>query len=421
MLRSLFTGLTGLRSSQLSMDVIGNNIANVNTVGYKSSRATFKEMLLQTIRSASSGSGGTGGTNAMQVGLGVSVGSIDRNMTQGVPQITNRQTDFSIEGNGFFILSDGRGNYFSRAGNYDVDYQGYLVSPFNGYRVQGVAAVNGVIPASGSITDIRIPYDTVVAPQATALIDLGGNLNGDALVGTTHSTQVDIYNNTGGTTSLTVNFIKTDNDMWDVSLDVASGTSPVGFETVRFNNATGLLSGTSSFSFSWTPLGSATPLALTLDLGTAGMTNGITQFGDPGASSNGVADSTAKVTGRDGFTSGTLKRFLVDETGVFTGVFSNGEQRAIAQLYLANFNNPGGLLNLGSGLFTETPNSGTAGVAAAGSGSNGKILQGTLEMSNVDLAEEFTSMIITQRAFQANARVISTSEELLTELLNLKR
>ena len=420
MLRSLFRGLTGLRSSQLSMDVIGNNIANVNTVGYKSSRATFKEMLLQTIRSASSGSASTGGTNAMQVGLGVSVGSIDRNMTQGVPQITNRQTDFSIEGNGFFILSDGSSDYFSRAGNFDVDYQGYLVSPFNGYRVQGVAAISGVIPASGSITDIRIPYDTVVAPQATSQVDLGGNLNGDAPVGTTHATQVDIYDNTGGGTSLTVNFIKTDNDMWDVSLDVATGTDPVGFEIIRFNNATGLISGTSSFSFSWTPLGSATPLALTLDIGAAGMTDGVTQFGVPDSDGK-PAESTATVTGRDGFTSGTLKRFLVDETGVFTGVFSNGEQRSIAQMYMANFNNPGGLLNLGSGLFTETPNSGTAGVAAAGVGSNGKILQGTLEMSNVDLAEEFTSMIITQRAFQANARVISTSEELLTELLNLKR
>jgi flagellar hook protein FlgE len=116
-----------------------------------------------------------------------------------------------------------------------------------------------------------------------------------------------------------------------------------------------------------------------------------------------------------------LKRFLVDEDGVFTGVYSNGEQQAIAQLYLANFNNPGGLYDLGGGLFMESPNSGPAGLAAANAGSNGKIVQGTLEMSNVDLAEEFTNMIITQRAFQANARVISTSEDLLTELLNLKR
>jgi flagellar hook protein FlgE len=127
------------------------------------------------------------------------------------------------------------------------------------------------------------------------------------------------------------------------------------------------------------------------------------------------------VTSRDGYTSGTLRQFIVDESGVFTGLYSNGEQQAIAQLYLANFNNPGGLYDMGGGLFIESPNSGPAGIAAANAGANGKIVQGTLEMSNVDLAEEFTNMVITQRAFQANARVISTSEELLTELLNLKR
>ncbi len=412
MLRSLFTGLTGLRSSQLGMDVIGNNIANVNTVGYKSSRATFKEMLLQTIRSASSGGTGVGGVNAMQVGLGVAVGSIDRNLLQGVPMVTNRQTDFCIEGNGWFILSDGSSNYYSRAGNFDVDYNGYLVSPFNGYRVQGVAAVNGQIPANGNISDIQIPYDSVMAPVASSQLDFGGNLDGRAAVGDTYSTQVDIYDSRGGSTTLTVTFLKTDNNMWDVSLDVATGTDPVGFETLRFNGDTGLMSGTSEFNFTWTPFGASSPLTLTLDFGTDGSVDGLTQFNK---------DASPTVTSRNGYTSGSLKRFLVDESGVFTGIFSNGEQQAIAQLYLANFNNPAGLFNLGGGLFIESPNSGPAGIAAANAGSNGKIVQGTLEMSNVDLAEEFTNMIITQRAFQANARVISTSEELLTELLNLKR
>ena len=412
MLRSLFTGLTGLGSSQLGMDVIGNNISNVNTVGFKSSRATFKELLLQTIRSASAGGANVGGLDPMQIGLGVSLGSIDRNMTQGVPMVTNRETDLSIEGDGYFIVSDGSTPYYTRAGNFTVDYNGYLVSPFTGYRVQGLSAVDGSIPATGRIDDIRIPYDSTMAPVATADISLGGNLNSRLSVGLTDTTTVDIYDNAGGDTALTITFLKTDTNMWDMSLAVATGTSPVGFETLRFNGDTGLLSGTSSFMFNWTPLGASTPITLTVDCGTSGSVDGLTQFDEA---------ASARVISRDGYASGTLKQFMVNEDGVFTGLFSNGEQQDIAQLYLANFNNPGGLYDMGGSLFIESPNSGPAGIAAANAGSNGKIVQGTLEMSNVDLAEEFTNMIITQRAFQANARVISTSEELLNELLNLKR
>jgi flagellar hook protein FlgE len=412
MLRSLFTGLAGLRTSQLGMDVIGNNIANVNTVGYKGSRATFKEMLLQTIRAASSGSDSIGGVNAVQVGLGVGLGSIDRSLVQGAPQVTNRDTDLYVEGNGWFILSDGSSRYYSRAGNFSVDANGYLVSPVNGYRVQGLTAVGGSIPSTGNLSDIRIPYDATMAPVASSAIDVGGNLDSSGAVGATYSTQVDIYDNAGGSTTLTINFVKTDTNTWDVSLDAAAGTDPANTETLRFNGDTGLLSGTSEFSFNWTPLGASTPIALTLDFGTAGSAEGLTQFN---------TDASATVTDRNGYGVGALRRFLVDENGVFTGVYSNGEQQAIAQLYLANFNNPAGLYDLGSGLFIESPNSGPAGLAAANVGSNGKIVQGTLEMSNVDLAEEFTNMIIAQRAFQANARVISTSEDLLTELLNLKR
>jgi len=412
MLRSLYAGLSGLRSSQLGMDVIGNNIANVNTVGFKGSRATFKEMFLETLRSASAGTSTLGGTNAMQIGLGVALGSIDRSMLQGAPQVTNRQTDLCIEGNGLFILSDGSDRYYSRAGNFDIDANGYLVSPFNGYHVQGMMAVNGAIPSSGSITNIRIPFDTVIPSQATAQLELGGNLDAGATVGDTYSTDIDIYDDRGGSTTLTIDFLKTDANMWDLSLDVAAGTDPVGFETLRFNADTGLLSGTSSFSFDWTPQGATTPLSLALDFGTAGQADGVTQFDQ---------DASLTVTDRDGYATGTLKSYLVDQDGVFTGVFTNGEQQTIAQLYLANFNNPGGLMDLGGGLFDESPNSGPASIAAANAGSNGAIMQGTLEMSNVDLAEEFTNMIITQRAYQANARVISTSEDLLTELMNLKR
>ncbi len=413
MLRSLYSGLSGLRASQLALDIIGNNVANVNTVGYKSSRAMFKEVMQQTIRSATAAStSGPGGLNPMQVGLGTNIGSIDSNLNQGFIQVTNRETDFAIEGSGYFILSDGANRYYTRAGNFDIDRDGGLVYAANGYRVQGVMAVDGGIPSSGALTDLTLPFDTVSPPAATTSITYAGNLDRTA---DEAKAEINIYDAAGNSTNLSLTFTNNFDNTWDMSLSVNDGS--VAFAagattTVTFDPDTGLLVSPETTDIVFTPTG-ASALTMTLNLGTAGGSDGLTEFGSKA--------NSVRSTARDGYTGGELRSFIVDESGIFTGIFSNGQQETIGQIYIGAFNNPAGLIDRGGNMFIESPNSGPVAVGPPGVGPNGQMNQGALEMSNVDLAEEFTNLITTQRGYQANARVITTSQEILAELLNLMR
>ncbi len=413
MLRSLYSGLSGLRASQLALDIIGNNVANVNTVGYKSSRAMFKEVMQQTIRSATAAStSGPGGLNPMQVGLGTNIGSIDSNLNQGFIQVTNRETDFAIEGSGYFILSDGANRYYTRAGNFDIDRDGGLVYAANGYRVQGVMAVDGEIPSSGALTDLTLPFDTVSPPAATTSITYAGNLDRTA---DEAKAEINIYDAAGNSTNLSLTFTNNFDNTWDMSLSVNDGS--VAFAagattTVTFDPDTGLLVSPETTDIVFTPTG-ASALTMTLNLGTAGGSDGLTEFGSKA--------NSVRSTARDGYTGGELRSFIVDESGIFTGIFSNGQQETIGQIYIGAFNNPAGLIDRGGNMFIESPNSGPVAVGPPGVGPNGQMNQGALEMSNVDLAEEFTNLITTQRGYQANARVITTSQEILAELLNLMR
>ncbi len=417
MLRSLFSGLSGLRSSQFALDIIGNNVANINTTGYKGSRAMFKEVMQQTIRSATASvTGGIGGLNPMQIGLGTNIASIDTNLNQGFIQVTNREIDFAIEGTGYFVLSDGPNNYYTRAGNFDVDRDGQLVYAANGYKVQGVMAVNGAIPSSGAITDLILPFDTVSPPAATQDITYAGNLDPETAVGGTATTEINIFDNTGVSSILSLTFTKSAANTWNMSVTVDQGSvawAAGATTTMTFNAGNGTLIAPATSDIVFTPPGGGPGLTITLDLGTSGGSDGLTEFGN--------TPSSVRSTARDGYTGGSLRNFIVDESGVFTGIFSNGQMETIGQLYLAAFNNPAGLIDRGGNMFIESPNSGPVAVGPPGVGPNGQMNQGALEMSNVDLAEEFTNMIITQRAYQANARVITTSQEILSELLNLTR
>ena len=177
MMRSLFSGVSALKNHQIRMDVIGNNIANVNTVGFKSSRVTFRDILNQTMKAASSPQGGRGGVNPMQIGLGMALGSIDVNHSQGSPEVTGRQTDMAIEGNGFFILSDGDRHYYTRAGLFGLDKDGTLVSSVNGMKVMGWKAVNGEIDPKKDVETLVIPMGTTITPIATSSVKFSGNLD----------------------------------------------------------------------------------------------------------------------------------------------------------------------------------------------------------------------------------------------------
>lgn len=409
MMRSMYAGVSGLKAHQTRMDVIGNNIANVNTAGFKASRVTFKEMLSQTLSGAKAPQGNRGGMNPQQVGLGVSLGSIDTNLVQGNLQSTGLGTDLAIQGNGFFVVNNGTQNFYTRAGALTLDENGNLVNASNGYIMQGWMATNGIINTNSPLTGIRIPIGDTMAPQASTEAVFAGNLNSADPVDWTAT--IDIYDSQGEKHTLTLNFNPTGTDnewTWTASIDGASLSSNTGTITFGGDGKVKVDENNSdTFTFN-----------IDFDNGT----DQITGFRlDLSAVTQMAGDNTLDGLYADGYSMGSLESFSIDNAGVITGSYSNGLTKAIGQIAIANFSNAGGLTRVGDTLFAESQNSGIAQIGAAGTAGRGKISAGTLEMSNVDLAEQFTDMITTQRGFQANSRIISTTDEMLQDLVNLKR
>ena len=414
MLRSMFAGVSGLRSHQTMMDVVGNNIANVNTTGYKSSRVTFMDTLSQLQRGASGGAIGDGGVNPQQVGLGVKVGAIDTVTTQGSVQSTGRSTDVAIQGEGYFVVRNGPETLYTRSGAFGLDSAGNLVDP-TGYLVRGYAAdANGVVNPNGPLTDIRLPLGQSIAPKATDNVTVGGNLKAGAVTGETVVTSIDVFDAQGKALPVTFTFTKdAAANSWTLSARDRAGAAIAGTPATVTFGPNGQLATPANGKVTFAPGAGATPTpGFTLDLGLPGGTQSLTQFG-------GVSSATA--LDQDGQATGTLRSFAVGNDGTVSGVFSNGESKALAQLALASFANAGGLVKEGDNHMRADNNSGLPQIGTPGGAGKGNLAAGTLEMSNVDLAQEFTNLIIAQRGFQANSRIISTSDELLQELVNLKR
>ncbi|HPZ63064.1 MAG TPA: flagellar hook protein FlgE [Halanaerobiales bacterium] len=425
MMRSMYAGVSGLKTHQTRMDVIGNNIANVNTAGFKASRVTFKEMLSQTLSGAKAPQDNRGGMNPQQVGLGVSLGSIDTNHVQGNLQSTGLGTDLAIQGNGYFIVNNGTQNFYTRAGALTLDENGNLVNASNGYIMQGWLANNGIINTNSPLTGIRIPIGDTMAPQASTEAVFAGNLNAADRVDWTAT--IDIYDSQGQKHTLTLKFTHTGNDTdndngndtvndnewnWTATIDGATlgGSNEVDSDeitgTIIFGGDGKVVEVTGN----------------TFDIDFNNGTDQITGFRlDLSAVTQMAGDNTLDGLYADGYSMGSLESFSIDNAGVITGSYSNGLTKAIGQIAVANFSNAGGLTRVGDTLFAESQNSGIAQIGAAGTAGRGKISAGTLEMSNVDLAEQFTDMITTQRGFQANSRIISTTDEMLQDLVNLKR
>ncbi|NJD19485.1 MAG: flagellar hook protein FlgE [Gemmatimonadetes bacterium] len=415
MMRSLFSGVSGLRNHQIRMDVIGNNIANVNTVGYKASRVTFEEAFAQLLQGASRPPGDSlnvsGGVNPIQVGLGMNIGSIDLLFTQGNIESTGVTTDLAIQGDSFFVVSNGMGSVFTRSGNFQLDANGRLVASTNGYIVQGKMAVDGVL--TDTIQDIKLPFGQKSAARATTDVSLAGNLDAEAVVGDTRQTTITVYDAMGARDEMTITFTKASGTTWDYDISVASGTIASGDTgTLAFDNEGRLTAPVPAVPFVYTPASGAADVSIDVDWGTAGQVTGLSQFAAP---------STAVLKEQDGYTMGDLERFSIDQTGTITGAFTNGVTLTLAQVTLADFNNPAGLIRIGDNMYSVSANSGSPVLGFVGEGSQSSITSGALEMSNVDLAQEFTSMITAQRGFQSNARVITTSDEMLQEVVTLKR
>ena len=391
MLRSLYSGISGLRSHQTMLDVTGNNIANVNTTAFKGSAVQFQDTLSQLVQGATGPGAQNGGTNPAQIGLGVLVAGISTNFTQGAAQATGRPTDMMINGDGFFVTKVGGETVYTRAGSFDPDALGRLVGP-GGAILQGWNAVNGVIQQGGALGDVTIPLNAVTPATATTAGTINGNLPSDAVLGDQLVRDVDVYDGTGTSRKLTLTFTKTAAG-WDVAGADANGATANGALTF---DATGKL----------TAGGSLAVGGVTVDLSTVTGYAGIT---------------TVAFKNQNGSASGTLQSFSLSKDGTIIGLFSNGDKQAVGRIALATFVNPGGLEKAGGSTYRATVNSGAAELGGPGEAGLGTLQSGSLEMSNVDLSQEFTNLIVAQRGFQANARIITTSDEVLQELTNLKR
>jgi len=444
MMMSLYAGVSGLKSQQTKLNVIGNNIANINTTGYKEQTVSFADLLSQTISSATGSSSTKGGTNAKQIGLGTNVSAISTNMSTGSTQYTGLSTDLAIGGNGFFIVQGGsKGEYqFTRAGNLSVDSSGNLT--VNGLEVCGwqdyTAMSDGTYEfnTQKTVEPLNLYADNkkLMAAKATTEASLMGNLDptteahktaldaGDD-VDADDTTTMTVYDAQGNSFDVQVNFYKyeTGTDTGGSALttwkwEVASSTSDIdvtnGSGYIQFNSSGDII--TSDTTYSTTPSITLTPseggtdaFPITLNLADI-------------ATYTSASNSGVSVSEIDGYKAGELQDFSIDANGVITGTYSNGETQPLAMLGLANFTNPAGLEKIGTNLYVTSTNSGdfTGGVAA-GSGGTGSLSSGVLEMSNVDLAQEFSEMMITQRAYQANSKVISTSDDILEILMNMTR
>ncbi|MCU1374433.1 MAG: Flagellar hook protein FlgE [Actinomycetia bacterium] len=438
MLRSMYSGVSGLRSHQTMMDVIGNNIANVNTVGYKSSSVVFQDLLSQALRGAGSpttGTSGNGGTNPAQVGLGVRVGGIATSFTQGAAQNTGRSTDMSIQGDGLFVVRQAGQELYTRAGALSFDGLGRLTTS-DGAVLQGWSAnAAGAINTNATVSDLTMPLGQAIAPAITANITMGGNLPADAPVnaltlpaatpGSQVVSSITIYDIQGAAHDVSVTFTHTSANNWSCDATMKNVTTGVPASVLA-----------APVTFTWNPAATppaftapATPLSLSVvpagttfgDFGGKTVKVGFGTAGTPDALSQYAGTNSLQALSQDGSALGSLQSFTIGQDGVVTGVFSNGKTRAVGQVAVASFANPVGLEKTGSSLYRAGVNSGLASIGAAGVGGRGTLAGGTLEMSNVDLAQEFTNLIVAQRGFQANSKVITASDELLQDLVNLKR
>ncbi len=410
MIGSLYSGISGLKANTSAMAVIGDNIANVDTTGFKASRVSFANIFSASLSQSS-----------LQIGRGVTLNGVNPQWQAGSLENTNSATDLSINGAGLFMVDDPSNgtSYYSRAGQFEWDKDGNLVTP-DGFIVQGYP-LDPATGAPGNIGDIVLPNGTS-APNVTQNITFGMNLNSDAAVGDVFTSSITVFDSLGSEAVLDVDFTRTAAG-WDWAVNV-SHDNPLAAcastGSIQFD-ANGNLDPATSVP----PNANPTIVLTGIDPATSPMTVNWNYLDAAGASDGSItgysSESSKTAQSQDGYPSGSLQSVAVDEDGYFTGIYSNGSMIPFAQLALADFPSYSGLGKQGSNLYAESLASGQALIGPPNSAGMGSIAPSTLEMSNVDLGTEFVEMITTQRAFQANSKVITTSDEILAELLNIKR
>ena len=486
MMRSLYSGVSGLKNHQTRMDVVGNNISNVNTTGFKSSRVTFSDTLSQTLSGASAPTENRGGTNPKQIGLGSATSAIDTLFTDGSVQSTGVNTDLCLSGNGLFIVKDGNLSYYTRNGNFKFDKEGYYVNS-DGLKVQGWSATTpgDAINTNGQPSEICIPAGKTMAASATSKATFSSNLNAaepmiKSITITTADGKTETINTDGKTFKVGAPYTigGTASTIASLTLNMTDGTNTtetegsftVGYSkpkttiatvydslgnshnVVIYMTKTGADNTGSTWRMSLADVKTDGASTATLkdsngkDINLA-MPKTEVKFNVNGGYDNGsgtttltllngaagtqtvaldftaltqyAGSSTAFAT-TDGNAAGTLKSVSIDSNGVITGTYTNGLNVQEAQVAIAQFNNASGLTKTGNSLYTESNNSGTPNIGTI-SDLGCTVTPSSLEMSNVDMASELTDMIVTQRGYQSNSKIITVSDELLETLINMKR
>ena len=370
MLRSMYSAVSGLRVHQTMLDVTGNNIANVNTFGFKTGRAVFEDNLSQIIRGSSApvpatgGGPGIGGINPAQVGLGARLGAITNIFSQGGLQVTNQTTDVAIQGDGFFTVEKAGANFFTRNGAFNFDTDGNLVTSNGSYVLGYMYAPGGRVAATNTKADVA------AAMEGNIMLDKNG-------------------------------------------VQVTAATTPNDIQAVPLKLPSALIAGFRSganqtFQVAETAVDPTTGVAAPGSKGTLGWDKFM----------QGMDNAVGGTTDAKDL---ALESFQINPDGKLVGSFSDGTKRVFGQIALTTFNNPPGLEKVGGSMYRQTNNSGVADTGIPANGGRGTVESGTLEMSNVDLAQEFTNLIVAQRGFQANSKVVSTSDEVLSDLIQMKR
>lgn len=416
MLQAMLSGVASIKAQQTRMNVIGNNLANVNTTAYKGTRVSFTDMMAQTVRGATRPTDSRGGLNPIQYGLGVLTSGTDANMEQGSLNATNRQTDFAVQGNGFFAVSNGERIAYTRDGTFDLDATGFLVHRSTGERLLGWSAnpVDGTIDTNapvGEASALQIPIGQRTAVQQTTEVTWAGNLDSREFTaaGTAStSSLVRVYDPLGGSHDVTVTLTEgAAPNTWNWSVAGTTLTA-TGSGTLTFDPTDGTIisGGTGSATFTPPPASGVPAFDVEMDFS---------------AFSQLATDMQIQAANQNGYGPGSLQNYSVGADGVITGIYTNGLTRSLGQIAMAIFSNPGGLERQGSNLYRNTDNSGVPVIGAPRSGGRGQVNAGFLEQSNVDIGTEFTDLIVTQRGFQANTRVVTTVDEMLQDLINMKR
>ncbi|HWD41196.1 MAG TPA: flagellar hook protein FlgE [Fimbriimonas sp.] len=432
MIQALLAGVASIKAQQTRMNVIGNNLANINTTAFKGQDVQFNDLIAQQWTGATGPTKSGGGTNGIQTGLGVRVSATTTDMSQGSLSATANPSDLAIQGNGFFMVSDGQKISYTRDGSFTIDSAGNLVNSSNGEELVGwTADQDGNIDTTKQLTtanSLKIPIGVLDAAQATSTVTIAGDLAASGTdANSTGTVTTTVYDAQGNAHDVTIQFHNPTTQIgatppppggavsqwsWTAySGDTATGTSigssddpgngPIYFD----NNGNPLFAAGTALDINVPPVGTGTATKVSLDMGAVSELGSTTQVA---------------VTTQNGFPPGSLQNYAIGQDGTIVGNFTNGLTKVLGQVALASFTNPAGLTSLGANMFTVSSNSGSPVVGTANTGSRGSINSGFLEQSNVDLSTNLTNLIITQRGFEANTKIVSTVDEMLQDIMQMK-